>query len=200
MSRAPQAVFLDLLMATMRSIDVWRAAARDADRGLAWRDAVTQRMIDAGRYVPYDGLMTDAAAALDLDSDAPGRLVAAWHAMRPWPDASAVAHLAVPYAFVTNCTAELAAVAADRSKLRPSFVLSAEEAAWYKPHPQIYRLACERAGVDPEDALFVAGAAYDAEGAAATGLEAVLVCRRAPPPSLSPRIRLVATLGEALAR
>lgn len=200
MTAAPRAVLLDLLMATMQSVDVWAAGAGDGDRGLAWRDAVTRRMIEAGRYVPYEGLVAEAAAELHLDREAPRRLVEGWHAMRPWPDASAVAGLDVPFGFVTNCSAELAAVAVARSGLRPAFTISAEEAGRYKPRPEIYRLACERAAVDAEHAVFVAGAAYDAEGALAAGLQAALVRRRLPPASVSSEVRLVDTLEEALAR
>ncbi|MGI8998534.1 MAG: hypothetical protein ACR2GO_02350 [Candidatus Limnocylindria bacterium] len=39
------AVLFDLLMGVMNSMDIWAAAAQDVHRGLAWRDAVTARMI-----------------------------------------------------------------------------------------------------------------------------------------------------------
>jgi putative hydrolase of the HAD superfamily len=45
-----------------------------------------------------------------------------------------------------------------------------------KPDPRIYRLACERLGVEPEETLFVGDGANDElAGAAAVGMHAVLV-------------------------
>lgn len=177
-----RAVLVDLLMATMDSMSAWSAAAGDRERGLAWRDAVTQRMIAAGRYVPYLDLVAGTAKELSLRPDAPTRLLRAWRRMRPWPDSAAVASWPVPCAFVTNCSAELAVEAADRSGLRPAFTLSAEEAGWYKPRPEIYLLACERIGAAAAEVAFVAGAPYDADGAAAAGLRSVLVLRRPSAP------------------
>jgi 2-haloacid dehalogenase len=186
-------------MATMDSISTWSSAARDRGRGLAWRDAVTERMIEAGRYVPYDELVSEAAAAQQLPADAPDRLRAAWMEMRPWPDATALEALRVPYAFVTNCSQELANEAAKRSRLEPAFTLSAEEAGWYKPRPEIYRLACERIGADPAEARFVAGTPYDALGAAAARLPTILVARRPLERGLPVEIATVTSLEDALA-
>ena len=191
-------VLLDLLMATMDSITVWARAAGNGEIGLAWRDAVTDRMLAAGRYVPYEALLAEAAARLRLDRNAVTRLQEAWMGMEPWPDVAALDRLNVPYAFVTNCSRELGAIAVARSRLAPAFVLTAEDAGWYKPRPEAYRLACERAGVNPEEARFIAGAAYDAEGARAAGLGAILVLRRSPPGSLSPAIRVAESLNHAL--
>lgn len=194
----PGAVLLDLLMATMDSMTVWADAAGDRDRGLAWRDAVTERMIAAGRYVPYERLVADAAVDLGLDPGAPDRLADAWAGMRPWPDAGALARLRVPYAFVTNCSAELGAVAAGRSGLAPTFTLTAEEAGWYKPRPEVYRLACGRIGAPAPEVRFVAGAAYDAEGARRAGLDVRLVQRRTAPAELDPAVTIVRSLAEVL--
>jgi 2-haloalkanoic acid dehalogenase type II len=182
----------------MDSITTWSSAARDRELGLAWRDAVTQRMADAGRYVPYEELVRAAATDLQLDADADVRLVAAWREMEPWPDAAAMRTLRVPYGFVTNCSATLARQAVARSGLRPTFTLSAEEAGWYKPHPETYRLACQRLGLEPTEIRFVAGAAYDALGAKAAELQTVLVTRRPPPPALPGDVMQVASLDEAL--
>lgn len=195
------AVLVDLLMATMDSISVWSAAAGDRARGLAWRDAVTARMIAAEAYVPYEQLVADAGDELHLEPDAGRRLLAAWDDIRPWPDAPALARSGVPYAFVTNCSAELAARAVTHSGLEPAFTLSAEEAGWFKPRAEIYRLACNRFGVEPGAARFVAGAPYDARGAAAAGLGAVLVRRRPPratDPVLPATVDVLPSLTDAL--
>lgn len=192
------AVLLDLLMATMDSVSTWSSAAKDRERGLAWRDAVTERMIAAGRYVPYDYLVAAAAADLRLPADAPDRLRSAWREMRPWPDVVALRRLSVPFAFVTNCSTALAAEAAQRSGLEPAFTLSAEESGWYKPRPEMYRLACDRLGVSMGGVHFVAGAPYDALGARAAGLRATLVARRPPAGRLPPGIAVMSSLSEAL--
>jgi len=196
--RAPRAILLDLLMATMDSMGVWALAAADHDLGLRWRDAVTRAMVEAGRYTPYERLVTDAAGAVGLDGAAPNRLWAAWPHMRRWPDAAILEELGVPYGFVTNCSSSLAAQAVAAGGLHPAFTLSAEEAGWYKPCPEAYHLACERFGVPPADVRFVAGAPYDAIGADAAGVPTLLVRRRDPDRPLPDRIPIVETLREAL--
>ena len=194
-----KAVLLDLLMATMDSVSVWARAAGDREAGLAWRDEVTARMLAAERYVPYEGLVTEAAAALRIDANAVGRLREAWVDMEPWPDVAALDRLAVPYAFVTNCSSELAAAAIAGSGLAPAFALSAEEAGSYKPRGEIYRLAARRIGGEPPDIAFVAGAAYDALGAHAVGLQARLISRRPIATALPVSIPIFESLDEALA-
>jgi 2-haloalkanoic acid dehalogenase type II len=193
-----RAVLVDLLMATMDSISTWSAAAGDRETGLVWRDAVTDRMVRSGRYRPYRDLVVDAAAELDLGDAAPDRLEEAWLDMRPWPDAGALGSVPVPYAFVTNSSSRLARLAADRSGLDPAFTLSAEEAGYYKPRPEIYLVACRRIGADPGETRFVAGAAYDAGGAQAVGLKARLITRRPGTPLPPGQIEAVASMSEAL--
>lgn len=166
-------------MAVMDSMAIWAAAAGDRGRGLRWRDAVTARMIASARYTPYADLVVEAARELRVPGSAVTGLFESWRTMSPWPDAQAVASLETPYAFATNSSHALAELAAGRSGLRPRFVLSAEEAGWYKPDARVYRLACRRLGVPPERVLFVAGSAYDAAGARDAGLQAVFVARRA---------------------
>jgi len=198
-ARPPRPVLLDLLMATMDSMSTWSSAAGDRERGMAWRDAVTRRMIVAGRYVAYDDLVIAAAGELHLPPDAPDRLRDAWTDMERWPDAESLESVDVPYAFVTNSSRKLARVAVDQSRLRPVFTLSAEEAGWYKPHPEIYRLACDRLGIDARETRFVAGAPYDARGAARAGLRSVLVARRPVESPFPDEIPVVSSLEEALA-
>jgi 2-haloacid dehalogenase len=119
--------------------------------------------------------------------------------MPPWPDTAALDHVAVPYAFVTNCSTELATVAVERSGLRPAFTLAAEEAGWFKPRPEVYALAVERLGIDAGGTRFVAGAAYDANGASGSGLPTVFVARRGIHEPLARGIRVVDALTEAVA-
>jgi 2-haloacid dehalogenase len=192
-------VLFDLLMAVMNSLDVWSAAAGDGEQGLAWRDAVTARMLASNSYIPYRTLVSEEAAAIGLPSASSSRLFDRWTAMQPWPDATAVRRLDLPYAFVTNCSAALARVAARASGLTPRFVLSAQEAGWYKPEPRVYLEACRRLELPPARTLFVAGAVYDAEGAHRAGLHATLVVRRSGQRLPGRPVRVVSSLDEALA-
>lgn len=198
-SAAPSALLLDLLMAVMNSVEIWALAAGDERAGLAWRDAVTARMIASRRYVPYERLVADEARAAGLPTSAPDRLTEAWLAMRPWPDAAAMRHVSLPYAVVTNCSARLANEAASRSGLTPRFVLSAEDVGWFKPQPQAYLQACAQLGTAPGKTLFVAGAAYDAIGAERAGLRSRLVLRRPPATALPRGVTTVTDLRAALA-
>jgi 2-haloacid dehalogenase len=173
-----QGALFDLLMAVMDSVSIWTAAARETQRGLAWRDAVTARMAASRSYAPYEELVAASALEIGLPEAATSDLFAQWRAMRPWPDTAVIGQLTVPFAFVTNCSTRLAEIAARRSGLRPQFTLAAEEVGWYKPDARVYRLACDRLGVPPEKTLFVAGSVYDGEGAYRAGLRASLIARR----------------------
>ncbi|MBA3405677.1 MAG: HAD-IA family hydrolase [Gemmatimonadaceae bacterium] len=194
----PDAVLFDLLMGVMNSLERWGAAARGRERGLAWRDLVTKRMAATTSYEPYERLVEEAAAEIGLAPGAVPELWDRWSAMEPWPDTSAVNRLTVPYAFVTNCSAPLASVAARRSGLYPVFTLSAQEAGWYKPDERIYREACRRLDRPMDRVLFVAGSPYDADGARAAGLSVMQVARR-PDHRDEVSNRVVTTLGEIVA-
>jgi 2-haloacid dehalogenase len=189
-------VLIDLLMAVMDSLTVWSGAAGDSQRGLAWRDAVTARMVAHRSYAPYEDLVVVAARDLGFPVSAASELFGRWHEMSPWPDAAALARLTVPYGFVTNCSNRLAEIAARRSGLRPVFALSAEEAGWYKPDTRIYQEACRRLGSRPEHTPFVAGSTYDSEGAYQAGLQACLVTRRTDQPPAGAHILAVTSLDE----
>ena len=193
-----QAVLCDLLMGVMNSLAIWSRAAGDERRGLEWRDAVTRRIVASASYAPYEELVASAAIESELPVEAVSRLFDGWRAMEPWPDSAALARLELPYAFVTNCSASLARVAAERSGLAPEFVLSAEEAGWYKPTRQIYEEACKRIASRPESTLFVAGSAYDADGAAGAGLPAVLVARRPGDRERAGRAAVAASLDDVV--
>lgn len=64
-----------------------------------------------------------------------------------------------------------------------------------KPHPQIFRIASERLGVDVEAALYVGDSVeYDVAGAGAAGMDVVLVDRE-DEHEAEPRIRTLSQLA-----
>jgi 2-haloacid dehalogenase len=191
-------VLCDLLMGVMNSMEIWSVAAGDRARGLAWRDAVTARMVTSASYVPYEDLVAQAALEAGLPREAPLELFDRWAAMEEWPDAAALGRLTVPYGFVTNCSAELAHLTASRSGLEPRITLSAEDAGWYKPDARIYREACRRLGSEPHRTLFVAGSSYDADGAHRAGLRAWFVARRSDQRPADTSIPVLRSLDEAV--
>lgn len=194
-----EGVLVDLLMAVMNSLEIWSAAANGRRRGLAWRDAVTARMTAGGSYVPYEELVADAAKEARLDSGAATRVIDEWSRMEPWPDAHALSRVSLPYGFVTNCSTELALIAAGRSGLQPQFTMSAEEAGWFKPYASIYLAARRRLGTQPARTAFIAGSPYDAEGARAAGLPSYLVLRRQDHGPPNERISVATSLDEVVA-
>jgi HAD superfamily hydrolase (TIGR01493 family) len=186
-------------MGVMNSLEVWSAAASDERRGLAWRDAVTAKTTAQPSYTAYEDLVAEAAHELGLPNTASFDLFDRWPDMSPRPDAAAIARLTLPYAFVTNCSAALAAVAAERSALAPAFTLSAEEAGWYKPDARIYREACRRLGSEPPRTVFVAGSRYDGEGARRAGLRSMLILRRTDQGFPGPEIQVATSLQDVVA-
>jgi 2-haloacid dehalogenase len=189
-------VLLDLLMAVMDSLATWSAAAGDEERGRRWRDAATAGMIAASRYVPYEDVVRRAAVETGLLPSATDALIDRWDAMEPWPDAANLGKAIVPFGLVTNCSQGLARVAVGRSGARPRFVLSAEEAGWYKPHPLIYHEACRRLGTSPARTAFIAGSPFDADGAASAGLPAWFVRRRPEHTPQRADVRIIRSLAE----
>jgi 2-haloacid dehalogenase len=73
-------------------------------------------------------------------------------------------------AVATNCSARLGRLAADRIGVPFKVVITAEDAGFYKPRPELYRAALAALGTAPERTLFVAGSASDVPGANGVGM------------------------------
>lgn len=71
---------------------------------------------------------------------------------------------------VTNCSARLRHIAADLVGVPFDVVVTSEQADFYKPHPEPYRLALCNTGFVPAEAIFVAGSAYDMLGTQKVGV------------------------------
>ncbi len=82
-------------------------------------------------------------------------------------------------AILSNGTPAMLGAVVDNAGLAQLFdaVLSVEEVGVYKPHPSVYRLACERLALAPSRICFLSSNAWDAFSAKAFGMR-VLWCNR----------------------
>jgi 2-haloacid dehalogenase len=145
-----------------------------------------------GRHADFWQLTGDALDhALEALSIAePGlrqRLMDAYARLDAYPDAApalrALQARGVKLAILSNGTPRMLAQAVRSARLDALLdqVLSVEEVGTYKPHPSVYRLACDRLGVWPAELAFVSANGWDAWGAKAAGLR-VAWCNRAGQP------------------
>lgn len=170
------------------------------------REAFADELV---RELLRDGAVTLRSAALDalrlLGYRAPARLDEVVEAalasysrdIVPRPGARELLEQAaaeMPLALVTNGPSDMQRRALAASGLEPFFaavVISGDdEVAARKPHPLPFRLACERLGVAPGDALMVGDSREaDIDGALAAGLQALEVGPDADLPGLLEPIR-----------
>ncbi|HEX2195165.1 MAG TPA: HAD-IA family hydrolase [Candidatus Limnocylindria bacterium] len=85
------------------------------------------------------------------------------------------------------------------------FTLASGAVGFAKPDPALFRVALERAGVEPSEAVMVGDSLRaDVEGARAAGMEGILLARPAEaadghapgPPDVPPDTRVISTLAE----
>ncbi len=145
-----------------------------------------------GRHADFWQLTGDALdhALEALAIAEPGlrqRLMDAYARLDAYPDAApalrALQARGVKLAILSNGTPRMLAQAVRSARLDTLLdqVLSVEEVGTYKPHPSVYRLACDRLGVWPAELAFVSANGWDAWGAKAAGLR-VAWCNRAGQP------------------
>lgn len=168
-----------------------------------------------GTYADFDQITAEALDhalahhALRPVAAARRELLAAWHALDPFPDvADALARLdGLPLAILSNGTPPALAALLARSDLGGAFaaVLSADSVGQYKPQSAVYALAPAALALPPARILFVSANGWDAVGAGAYGFP-VAWCNRAgrtpethgPAPTLD--VRDLGQLAEALGR
>ncbi|MCW6529023.1 MULTISPECIES: HAD-IA family hydrolase [Sphingomonas] len=164
----------DLLTALLDSWSLWNRAAGRADDGMRWRRAYLALTYGCGAYRPYEDLVREAALETGVAAKAAENLVTSWDSLQPWPEAPGLLRglrdRAIPIAVVTNCSIALGRRAAQRVRVPFEIVVTAEEAGFYKPRPEPYRMALNRLGTDPARTLFVAGSPADIPGAAGVGM------------------------------
>lgn len=123
-----------------------------------------------------------AASRLD-DPLLRGRLMEAYLTLAPFADArdtlAALKAAGVRTAILSNGSPSMLTAAVDGAGLATLLdaVLSVDAVRVYKPHPSVYRLACERFSTTPERLAFVSANAWDASGAALFGFRVVWLNR-----------------------
>jgi HAD superfamily hydrolase (TIGR01493 family) len=153
-------ILFDLLTALLDSWSLWNRVAGSDAIGLAWRTRYLQLAYQAGRYRPCERIIHEAAHAVSLPAYRADELIARWGELTPWLETRAVLRALlerVPLAVVTNSSNALAERSLAALGVPIPIVVTAEEAGFYKSHPQPYRLALQRLGCEPASTLFVAG-------------------------------------------
>jgi 2-haloacid dehalogenase len=174
MSQKPyQAVMFDLLTALLNSWSLWNTVAGSERVGFDWRQRYLQLTYQAGPYRSYEGIIKEAAHEVGVPYARAEELIQRWGELEPWPETPQVVHALlekVPVAVATNASIALANSAVTCLGIAMPTVVTAEEAGYYKPQPQPYRMALERLQCPAESVLFVAGSAADVPGASAVGM------------------------------
>ena len=141
-----------------------------------------------GRWTDFAEVTADALDfALDEAGIADGALrrdlLDAYRSLECYPEVAGVLDAlrggGMRTAILSNGSREMldAAVASAGLASRLDAVLSVDDVRVYKPHPDVYRLACDRLGVRREAVCFLSSNAWDAAGAAAFGFRVVWVNR-----------------------
>jgi 2-haloacid dehalogenase len=116
-----------------------------------------------------------ASLRLELGTARRDRLMGAYLALRPWPDApaalGALRQAGVRLGFLSNFTPAMLDAVIGGSGLAGTFehVLSTDRARTYKPDPRAYQLGASVFGLPREQILFAAFAGWDAAGATRFG-------------------------------
>ena len=206
------------IVASLRS--VLGGAGQPADDALLEAYARHEARLEAGPWLPYRQVLTEALAATIAERGqtmpveartAMGGSVADWLA---FPDSvAALAQLRKRFglAVITNCDDDLFDFS-DKRLGRPfKWRITAQQLGSYKPAPRNFELALQRIGVPPERVVHVAQSLYhDHVPAQAMGLRPVWVNRRrdqtgfgaTPPASARPNLTVpdMATLAATVGR
>jgi 2-haloacid dehalogenase len=133
---------------------------------------------DELHLVTLDDLLRERG--LDASDETRGRLVAAWHALDPWPDVrDGLEQLRSAHVIATLSNGHVALLVdlARHGDLRFDCVVSAELARVYKPDPEVYLTAARLLALDPSEVMLVAAHPWDLKGARRAGLRTALVRR-----------------------
>ncbi len=151
---------------------------RDKQLQYSWLRAIQDRHADF-REVTGDAL-DFALETLGLAE--PGlreRLMQLYMTLDPFPEVPETLRrlraAGLPTAILSNGTPDMLAAAVENAGLAGllDHVLSVELVGVYKPHPKVYRLACDRLGIEAGAILFLSSNAWDAHAASAFGMRTV---------------------------
>jgi sugar-phosphatase len=127
-----------------------------------WREWAAERGLDpeelarASHGVPSRQVIAKVAPELGPEE---AERVDRLHAATPataLPGAAELLAIALPLAIVTSCTAPLADARLRAAGLpKPAVLVTVDQVARGKPHPDPYLLAASRLGVDPADCLVI---------------------------------------------
>ena len=133
---------------------------------------------DELHFVTLDDLLRERR--LEASDETRRRLVAAWHALDPWPDVKdGLEQLRSDHVVATLSNGHVAMLVdlARHGDLRFDCVLSAELAQVYKPDPAVYLMGATLLTLDPAEVMLAAAHPWDLKGARAAGLRSALVRR-----------------------
>ncbi len=152
-----------------------------------WRDKQLQyswlRAVQ-GRHADFWQVTGDALdfALETLGLTEPGlrdRLMQLYLALDPFPEVPEMLRplraAGLPTAILSNGSPEMLTAGVESAGLVGLLdpVLSVELVGVYKPHPKVYRLACDRLSIDAGAILFVSSNAWDVHAASAFGMRTV---------------------------
>jgi 2-haloacid dehalogenase len=151
---------------------------RDKQLQYSWLRAVQSRHAD---FWEVTGDALDFALET-LGLTEPGlreRLMQLYLALDPFPEVPEMLRrlraAGLWTAILSNGSAEMLSAAVENAGLVGLFdhVLSVELVGVYKPHPRVYRLACDRLSLDAGAILFISSNAWDVHAASAFGMRTV---------------------------
>jgi 2-haloacid dehalogenase len=117
---------------------------------------------------------------LELPSEPRRQLVAAWHALDPWPDVRdglEALRRKRTVAALSNGHVALLIDLGRHGDLRFDCLISAEMARAYKPAPEVYLTAVRLLGMRSDEAMLVAAHPFDLKGARRAGLRTAFIDR-----------------------
>ena len=171
-----------------------------ADFRTVTADALAVSMRALGLGDPDDPhVRPDAGDGGTPDDDASpaalhGALMRAYDALEPFPEVAdtlaALDRAGLPCAILSNGTPAMLDAAVRGAGLEGAFahVLSVESLGIYKPDPRVYALVTAAFGLSPARVAFLSSNAWDAAGAARSGLRTVWVNRLDAPAEALPGV------------
>jgi 2-haloacid dehalogenase len=145
-----------------------------------------------GRYADFSKVTADAldyvlAANGIANEQLRERLLAHYNTLAAYPDAAGclqkLKNTGLRTGILSNGSPSMLAAAVSSAGLGAllDYVLSVDTVQIYKPSPQVYQLAVNAFGLEPESIAFVSGNGWDCAGAASFGFQVVHVNRSGQP-------------------